>query len=155
MHSFRFYLDFKEMSEKTKQSIFLVSLIALFFYFNTCRRLLVSTAPFFLSKKLISEEFYGFLSSTTSILFGLCRFIAYSLLEWFSVDGYVTILTIGSCCICMVLSFLVKSLDGDHASIVLGICFILLFIFVGLPFPSSSVIIRSYFAGKGFCLYFS
>ena len=138
-----------QMSEKTSQYIFLVSLIALFFYFNTCRRLLVSTAPVFLSKKLISEEFYGFLSSTTSILFGVCRFVAYSLLDWFSVDSYVTILTIGSCCVCMMLSFFSKSLDGDHAFIVLGICFILLFIFVGLPFPSSSIIIRRYFAGKG------
>ena len=137
------------MSDQSNKYIFLLALIALYFYFNTCRRLLVSTAPVFLSSKLISEEYYGFLSSVTSVLFGICRFIAYTLLDWFSVDSYVTIFTVISSCVCMLLSLFVKSMDANYASLILGSGFILLFLSVGLPFPSSSLIIRSYFCGKG------
>ena len=144
-------MDFSQivMSERASRLIFLLSLNLLFFYYNTCRRLLVSTAPTFLSQKVISEEFYGFLSSTTSILFGICRFVAYSLLDRFPVDKYVMVLTVISICVCMVLSITVKSLTTEFASQVLGTGFILLFLSVGLPFPSSSVIIRRYFSGKG------
>ena len=137
------------MINKSSRLIFLVSLIALYFYFNTCRRLLVSTTPSFLSSKLLSEELYGVLSSTTSIIFGLCRFIAYLLLEKFSVDSYVSILTITSCCIVGFLSLTINSLSPDTASIILGSSFILLFFTVGLVFPSSSILIRRYFSGKG------
>lgn len=137
------------MSKQSSQLIFLVSLIALYFYFNACRRLLVSTSPVLLSEKLISEEWYGFLSSATSILFGICRFLGYSLLDWFSVDWFVTLLTIGSCCICLFMSLFLKSVVRDSISVFLGGGFLLLFLFVGLSFPSSSVIIRSFFSGKG------
>ena len=143
------------MTSKSNSFIFLVSLVALYFYLNTCRRLLVSTSPVFLSRKVFSEEFYGVLSSTTSILFGICRFIAYSLLEMFPVDSYVTILTICSCCICIFFTFVLKDLTADSISLLLGAGFVLLFIFVGLPFPSSSVIIRKYFSGKGVDLLYS
>lgn len=137
------------MVGESSRLIFLVSLIALYFYFNTCRRLLVSTAPSFISSKLLSEELYGILSSTTSIIFGLCRFVAYLLLEKCPIDSYVSILTIASCCICGVLSLSANSLSADNSSIILGSCFILLFLTVGLAFPSSSILIRRYFSGKG------
>lgn len=143
------------MTSQSNSVIFLISLVALYFYLNTCRRLLVSTSPVFLSRNVLSEEFYGVLSSTTSILFGICRFVAYSLLDIFSVDSYVTVLTICSCCICIFFTFVLKDLTVDSISILLGAGFVLLFICVGLPFPSSSVIIRKYFSGKGNDLLFS
>ena len=89
-----------------------------------------------------------------SILFGICRFVAYSLLDWFSVDLFVTFLTIGSCCVCLFMSLFLKSDVHESMFLFLGGSFLLLFLFVGLSFPSSSMIIRNYFSGKGMFIQF-
>ena len=73
---------------------FIVSLLALFLFFNACRRMLVACAPLLLQKSVFSQTTYGFMSSLTSILFGVVRFGAFFLMERFPLDTYVCVTSI-------------------------------------------------------------
>ena len=132
------------MNPSTCQFLFLCSLVAVYIFFNTCRRLLVAIAPALIQENKLTQHSYGFLSSLSSIIFGICRFVAYQVLDWVPIDKYLSIFSIATCCICGMMSILSPEALHVNASTFYGVCFVLLFISVGLPFPCSSMLVREY-----------
>lgn len=121
------------------QLSFICALLALYLFFNSCRRLLVACAPSLLHSGVLTQDLYGFTSSASSICFGIFRFIAFYLMEWFPIDKYVSIVSISVCCICIMMSIV----QYDNASILVT-GFILLNVTLGLPFPCSSIVIQKF-----------
>ena len=121
------------------QLSFICALLALYLFFNSGRRLLVASVPTLLHSGMLTQDVYGFTSSVSSICFGIFRFLAYYLMEWFPIDKYVTIASISVCCICIVMSIV----QYNNSSL-LAMGFILLNITLGLPFPCSSIVIQKY-----------
>lgn len=134
------------MNTSSSQLLFVVSLLALYLYMNTGRRLLVSTAPLFLASGQLSQDGYGFLSSLTTLLFGVSRFLSYPLLEYFSPDKYVMFFVIISSSVCVAMTLLDPEKLHISSSVFLTLGFSLLFISLGFPFPCSSLIVRNYLA---------
>lgn len=116
---------------------FIVSLLALYLFLNACRRMLVACAPTLLHKDVFSQTTYGFMSSLTSILFGIVRFGAYYLLERFPLDKYVCFTCIVTCSVCAAMSLF----STDSSSFYM-IGFALVSISIALPFPCSSAVIQ-------------
>ena len=122
---------------KTSPIPFIVSLLALFLFFNACRRMLVACAPLLLQKSVFSQTTYGFMSSLTSILFGVVRFGAFFLMERFPLDTYVCVTSIIACSMCAAICLF----SSDSSSFYM-IGFALLSLSIALPFPCSSSVIQ-------------
>lgn len=133
---------------QTSQLIFISILLLLYLFFNSCRRLFVSAAPLLLQDGLLNRSQYGYISSISSILFGITRFSAFYLMEWFSMDIYVTVVSTIICCICVVLSIFPSIQLPVSTNVLLSMSFILLQAALGLPFSCSSVVIRTYIDPK-------
>ena len=98
---------------------FIVSLLALFLFFNACRRMLVACAPLLLQK------------------FGVVRFGAFFLMERFPLDTYVCVTSIIACSMCAAICLF----SSDSSSFYM-IGFALLSMSIALPFPCSSSVIQ-------------
>ena len=115
------------------------ALLALYLFFNSGRRLLVASAPTLLHSGVLTQDLYGFTSSFSSICFGIFRFLAYYLMDWFPIDKYVSIASVSVCCVCIMMSIM----QYDNSSL-LALGFILLDVTLGLPFPCSSIVIQKF-----------
>ena len=133
---------------QANQLVFIITLLLLYLFFNSCRRLFVSAAPLLLQDGLLDGSRYGFISSISSILFGIARFSAFYLMEWFSMDIYVAAASTIVCCICVVLSIFPSIHIPVSTNLLLSTSFILLQATLGLPFACSSVVIRTYIDPK-------
>ena len=138
----------------TNQLVFIFTLLLLYLFFNACRRLFVSAAPLLLQDGLLDKSQYGFISSVSSILFGIARFSAFYLMEWFSMDMYVTVVSTIVCCLCVVLSVFPSIQFPVSTNVLLSASFIMLQAALGLPFACSSVVIRTYIDPKCKSLFF-
>ena len=116
---------------------FIVSLLALFLFFNACRRMLVACAPTLLQNGVFSQTTYGFLSSLTSILFGVVRFGAYYLVERFPLDRYVCLTSVIACSVCAAMCLFSTDSSSFYVT-----WFPLLSISIALPFPCSSAVVQ-------------
>lgn len=146
-----------QMVELSRQSIFLCSLVLIYIFLNTCRRLLVATAPSLISENKLTQNGYGFLSSLSSAEFGVCRFLAYQVLDHVPIDKYMCFFSVLTCILCGMMSIISPEKLSMDPQLFYGICFSVLFICLGLPFPCSSMIVRQYIApscGFFFCFLF-
>ena len=133
---------------QANQLVFILALLLLYLFFNACRRLFVSAAPLLLHEGLLDGTQYGFISSISSMLFGITRFCAFYLMEWFSMDIYVSAISTLICCLCIVLGVYPSLHLPIRDNTLLTAVFVLLQASLGLPFACSSVVIRTYIHPK-------
>ena len=134
------------MVELSRQTLFLCSLVLIYIFLNTCRRLLVATAPSLISENKLTQNGYGFLSSLSSVEFGVCRFLAYQVLDHVPIDKYMCFFSILTCILCGVMSVISPENLQVDPQLFYCVCFGILFICLGLPFPCSSMVVRQYIA---------
>lgn len=134
------------MVELSRQTLFLCSLVLIYIFLNTCRRLLVATAPSLISENKLTQNGYGFLSSLSSVEFGVCRFLAYQVLDHVPIDKYMCFFSVLSCVVCGVMSIVSPDNLPVDPQLFYCVCFGILFICLGLPFPCSSMVVRQYIA---------
>ena len=132
------------MKSNLKPLLFISSLLLLYVFLNGCRRLLVATGPYYISQGMLDHESYGFISSVSSIAFGLCRFLSFYLLDWFPLDKVVMILSLCASCVCVLMTLLKPETMGIKESSFLLFGFVSLSISLGLPFPCSSAVVRRF-----------
>lgn len=132
------------MKSNLQPLLFIFSLLVLYVFLNGCRRLLVATGPYYISQGMLDHEKYGFISSVTSITFGMCRFLSFHLMDWFPLDKVMMILSLIASSICVLMTILKPETLGIKVPSFLLFGYVSLSISLGLPFPCSSAVVRRF-----------